>query len=559
MKRTSILFFALAVLNLSLSAQKSISIDFNTTLDTIQSILGGNRFWENTVELLHKEGIEEIRIHDYHDAGDYCFYSNFWNTDNNGDFTEINPDFSPENPLDYNWTATDDAIDEIISNDFNVFFRIGVSYPNPSIPPMAPYVPPSNSSSEPLNFSNFASLSKHTLMHYNHLWDNGYSYGIKYWEVWNEPGGAFWYGSPIQYYKMFQAVSDSMKNYDDTILVGGPGAVPTTTIGAQPDFRENFIQYCSNNNVDLDFYSWHIYGIENPYGVKVFADTIRALLDMNGYENTQSIVSEINFELATGLDSIKDSSYGAAHYLSTVLTMLEAGVDKLLWYPSACHVMHFNGDTISSRSYYAMLALELMQTNTPIRVQGDGNEVIEGYWNVDTTNLMVFAGKSVDEDKLYILISNLDSEHSSFNIDITNLPWSTSDDIRIIKNEITDSERFTQTETLVNGHSTISIIAENYSSPSILFYRIEKAIINEVTDIYADKPLFQNPVQENLVFTELPKACEYFEIYNMAGRLVKSGAIKNTLNVSNFVSGFYLMVLKDENSKKLKALKFQKK
>jgi len=558
MKRASILFFILVVLSLSLSAQKSISIDFDIPLDTIQNILGGNRFWENTVELLHKEGIEEIRIHDYHDAGDYCFYSNFWNTDDNGDFTEINPDFSPENPLDYDWTSTDDAIDEIISNDFNVFFRIGVSYPNPSIPPMAPYVPPSNSSSEPLNFSNFASLSKHTLMHYNHLWDNGYSYGIKYWEIWNEPGGAFWFGSPIQYYKMFQAVSDSMKNYDDSILVGGPGAVPTTTIGAQTDFRENFIQYCSNNNVDLDFYSWHIYGIENPYGVKVFADSIRALLDMNGYENAQSIVSEINFELATGLDSLKDSSYGAAHYLSTVLTMHEAGVDKLLWYPSACHVMHFNGDTISSRSYYAMLALELMQTNTPIRVQSLGNEVVHEHWDIDTTNLMVFAAKSVVEDKLYILISNLNSQHSSFNIDITNLPWSTSDNIRIIKNEITDSERFTQTETIVDGHQTISLYAENYSSPSILFYRIEKAIMSDISDVQENCLMFTNPVKDKIAFTKIPEIYKYIELYDVSGKLMMLNVFENNIDVSSFVPGFYLMVLRDDNGNKLKSVKFQK-
>ena len=202
--------------------------------------------------------------------------------------------------------------------------------------------------------------------------------------------------------------------------------------------------------------------------------------------------------------------------------MQDTYVDKLLWYPSACHVMSFNGDTMSSRSYYAMASMRLLQTITPIRVQCLGSEVVEGSWDVDTTNLMVFAGKSVDNDKLYLLVSNLNSEDSVFDIDITNLPWSGNDSIRIIKNEITYSERYTQTETMVVGGNSISITAENYSSPSVLFYRIEKASITNIHDVNANELVFVNPVKDKLIFKTVPEDCSFVEVFSISGQKIIS-------------------------------------
>ncbi len=175
MKKIYVLLLVIVLTSVSAIGQKNITIDFSVDIDTVKNILGGNRLWLNTVGLIQDEGIEQIRIHDYHDAGDYCFYSNFWNRDNNGDFTTINTNFDPNNPDDYDWTATDDIVDQIISNNFQVFFRMGVSYPNPSIPPMAPYGAPSNSQDDPLNFSRFPSLSEHTVMQNNQQWENGFA------------------------------------------------------------------------------------------------------------------------------------------------------------------------------------------------------------------------------------------------------------------------------------------------------------------------------------------------------------------------------------------------
>ena len=43
----------------------------------------------------------------------------------------------------------------------------------------------------------FAEVVRHIVLHYNKGWADGYHYGIRYWEIWNEPDfKPFWNGTP---------------------------------------------------------------------------------------------------------------------------------------------------------------------------------------------------------------------------------------------------------------------------------------------------------------------------------------------------------------------------
>jgi len=45
---------------------------------------------------------------------------------------------------------------------------------------------------------------KHVVMHYNKGWANGFTYGIKYFEIWNEPDfSPFWAGTGEQYHELY--------------------------------------------------------------------------------------------------------------------------------------------------------------------------------------------------------------------------------------------------------------------------------------------------------------------------------------------------------------------
>lgn len=181
-----LLFF---IFSFHIFAQKIITIDFAHVIDTVKNIQAGNKYYEHTAQLLHQEGIDFIRAHDIHHVLDYSDYSFFWNYD--GSNYTINQNFNPENSSDYSWEQADSLIDLLSSNGFDIFFRIGVSYPNPYIQNLPPYDPPCNSNTEPYNFSRFASLTKHIYMHFNENWNNGRNDSIVYWELWNEPGGVF--------------------------------------------------------------------------------------------------------------------------------------------------------------------------------------------------------------------------------------------------------------------------------------------------------------------------------------------------------------------------------
>ncbi len=554
MKR--IMFFLLLLAHILGFSQKIINVDFADSTGVVKDLLGGNLYFENTADFLHNEGIKIIRTHDIHHALDYSDYSAFWNFDGAGTYT-INQNFDPYDTADYSWRKADSVINIIVNNNFDIFFRIGVSYPNPNIFPLPPYDPPVNSTSEPFNFSRFASLTKHIIMHYNEGWNNGHFYNVKYWELWNEPGGLFWHGTPLQFYRMYEAVSDTLKNYSPDIKLGAPGAVPSTTIGVNTKYREDFIAYCSQNNLPLDFYSWHIYGYKNPYGIKYFADTIRNILDANGYTETESYITEINNVLNGSLDTFAISPFGAAYYLSTILTAQIAPVDKLFWYPSCVGVIQgITGDTISSRTYYGMTCFHTLQNETPVEVYNDGNETVEGSWDTLQRNFMVLSSRSEDDEKFSILISNFSSDISDIVLNLTNLPWDNSDSILITKKIIDKNNIFKTEQQILKGNNNITLTDNNRNASYILFYQLQKIVPTGNGNAKTGEFKVVSPVRNFLYLKNIPDEVKYIDIYSVSGKKMLSITVSSKINVSDFSQGVYLISLKDKQRKVVLTKKF---
>ena len=84
-------------------------------------------------------------------------------------------------------------------------------------------------------------------------------YGIEevaHWnfEVWNEPNIDFWVGNPKQptYFKLYDHTARALKSANPRIRVGGPST-------AQAAWVADFLAYCKQNNVPVDFASTHVY------------------------------------------------------------------------------------------------------------------------------------------------------------------------------------------------------------------------------------------------------------------------------------------------------------
>lgn len=81
-----------------------------------------------------------------------------------------------------------------------------------------------------------------------------------YFEVWNEPNlkDGFWSGTMDEYFKLYKNAVEGIKNVNADYKVGGPA-----TAGAA--WVPEMIQYCTKNDVPVDFISTHSYGVEQGY------------------------------------------------------------------------------------------------------------------------------------------------------------------------------------------------------------------------------------------------------------------------------------------------------
>ena len=288
------------------------------------------------------------------------------------------PDADPEDPASYRFGPTDQLIGSIVQIGAQAIFRLGRSEGADPQPPR--------------NFDRYASIAKHIVLHYNRGWAHGYRYGIRYWEIWNEPdlGKVFWSGTAQQYYDLYSRLARAVKEADPDALVGGPAIARPND--ASP-YRDAFLRYVRKTHTPLDFYSWHWYATdsEDPLDFVRIATDLRARLDKSGLQSTESILSEWNYGLS---DTPPSPLVRASFIASSLIYMQDAPVEAATLY-RADNV--FGGDGASpDKTGEALIAFGRMK-DTPVRLQTQG---------ADLDGLAVEAGRSEDGKLVRVLISN---------------------------------------------------------------------------------------------------------------------------------------------------------
>ncbi len=81
-----------------------------------------------------------------------------------------------------------------------------------------------------------------------------------YFEVWNEPNlkDAFWTGDQAEYFKLYSVTASAVKSVSQAYRVGGPATAGSAWV-------PEFIAYCAQQHVPVDFVSTHTYGVEQGY------------------------------------------------------------------------------------------------------------------------------------------------------------------------------------------------------------------------------------------------------------------------------------------------------
>jgi len=439
---------------------KQIKVYFNTNLGRFKDLGGVNVGPGNAVAGYKDAGIYLIRTHDFYGPTDYEGYTKFYNKTS----LSFDPNFDPKSPEYYDWTSSDEKMAAIVDNGFTPYFRLGISWPSdrrktPVTPPFDP---------DGVNFSKFAELCVRTIMHYNDGWDNGFHYNIKYWEVWNEPDGRFWRGKAEDFHRMYEQIVRAIKAYDPDLKVGGPGVTPgSVTRFEQSAYSSDFLEYCRDRDVPLDFYSWHIYRCFDPSMYKYFADRVRNMLDGYGFTETESHLNETN--LTAGYHMIDlNSPTGAAFTTSILMTIQESPVELLMWYRGERHVLGiFNNDNEDGTpnykwNGYGFKAMNYLVKNTPVRILADASEV-----DTNPGRLKAAAGKSEDGKEVYVLISNYACVENEISVKVSNLPWDNDGDISYTRYIVKYSQEFTEETKTLEGGKSIEISFRDMLPPTV--------------------------------------------------------------------------------------------
>lgn len=336
------------------------------------------------------------------------------NHDFNGptDISMIFPNMSkdPFDPSNYNFTLSDQFITSIIDAGCNVFYRLGESANTEE-----------RLRQPPQNMSKWAEVCKHVVMHYNDGWADGFYYNILYWEIWNEPDlSGFWNGTTEQYFNLYQETAVTLKEYDSTLKIGGP----CTSSIFNKNFTTRFLSFVKENQIPLDFYSWHMYA-DTPYQLYNGSKLVRDLLDSFGFYDTESINTEWNINIITPQRD-KDNAKNAAFTACSLSVFQDAEIDHAFRYRATQDnnpIVRFIGFDLSLFSYNGLyktpalsyLAFNYFIKDSPLRLQSPTVDAKQGITSL--------AGISEDKTNISLILSNFKAKDTNYEIIIDHIPF----------------------------------------------------------------------------------------------------------------------------------------
>ena len=281
------------------------------------------------------------------------------------DISEVFPNFDADenDPKSYDFAYTDRFLETILAAGTEPFFRLGQTIENGI---KKYHVFP------PKDYAKWARICEHVIRHCNEGWCGGREWGIRYWEIWNEPDAqpdkdkalsCQWQGTRAEFCEFYKVVAQHLKKTFPQLKIGGPA------LGFRQDWADAFLAYQRAAGTEIDFFSWHDYGrrpddICNPRrGAKT--RSFRNLLDKHGYVKTESILNEWNYVK----DWTGDFPYscraisapkGGAYAAAMMSICQDEPVDMLMYYDARPGTV-FNGlfdiYTFKPRpAYYALLA-----------------------------------------------------------------------------------------------------------------------------------------------------------------------------------------------------------
>ncbi len=316
-------------------------VDFNTVTGKIKPMHATNNMpmigGFATDMMFHYAGEAGIPYCRLHDTGGAFGGSRFV------DIPNVFPNFDADenDPASYDFTFTDWLLKGMEKQNVKAFYRLGVTIENYQAMKAYHIYPPKD-------FAKWARICEKIIAHYNEGWAEGFHLGIEYWEIWNEPenypdieDNQCWKGTFEEYMEFYKVVSVHLKKAYPDIKIGGYGSCgfyslfknEIAWIANSSDRTEYFVEcfhkflkFAKENNLPLDFFSWHSYSDDAEKNI-VFEDYARKYLDEYGFTHTESILNEWN----PGIDK-RGTLEDSAKISDMFLKMQDSRVAMLMYY-----------------------------------------------------------------------------------------------------------------------------------------------------------------------------------------------------------------------------------
>ncbi len=265
-------------------------------------------------------------------------------------------DADPNLESSYDFACTDVLIKDMYEAGVKPIYRLGSTIENFAAVKSYRIYPPKD-------YDKWASVCEHIVRHYNEGWNNGFHYGIEYWEIWNEPedgpNNQTWYGSDYDYFELYDVTAKKLKAaFGDSIKVGGYascnmiGLLDTPEkyglVGEKPrdstyriyftKYAEKFFTYINEHNAPIDFFSWHSYASleENV----LISKALQSFLKQYGHEGLETQLNEWNNAWQR---EYRGTSYAAAQAAAFILAMQNCPTDMMCYYDARMDVSCFGG------------------------------------------------------------------------------------------------------------------------------------------------------------------------------------------------------------------------
>ncbi len=310
-------------------------------------------------------------------------------------------DMDENDPASYLFGPTDTYVKNTFDAGTKVFYRLGASIEHYKKCGTYP----------PKDFAKWARICEHIIRHYTEGWADGFNYDIEYWEIWNEPecvnadgSNPCWQGTNEQFIELYTVTAKHLKKCFPHLKIGGPAF----TGPWRNKFKRDFLKNVKENNVPLDFYSYHCYAA-TPIGIyEAVIEGEKALAEY-GLEGTETILNEWNYVKGWLGDDWKATLEGEQGLLGSAFT---AAAMSLCQYSSLGMLMYYEARPCAMsgifvtdmpwktrKAYYSFKMFnELYKLGTAVEISGDSKTIFGCAAANDEKCAVMFSHFSADEN-----------------------------------------------------------------------------------------------------------------------------------------------------------------